>query len=132
VRKLASLRRVFAIQILGIKKNVSESKMSLIEALTTTSLFIDGGANIGKISKLAIQESKNPNLEIMAFEPDPVAFAELSLIRGEKFQAYEKALFTRTSHTYAGFNMNIPDQFRMNQFESELPIDLPDIPTFIY
>jgi hypothetical protein len=85
VRKLASLRRVFAIQILGIKKNVSESKMSLIEALTTTSLFIDGGANIGKISKLAIQESKNPNLEIMAFEPDPVAFAELSLIRGEKF-----------------------------------------------
>jgi FkbM family methyltransferase len=95
VRKLASLRRVFAIQILGIKKNVSESKMSLIEALTTTSLFIDGGANIGKISKLAIQESKNPNLEIMAFEPDPVAFAELSLIRGEKFQAYEKALFTR-------------------------------------
>ncbi len=95
MRKLASLRRVFAIQILGIKKNVSESKMSLIEALTTTSLFIDGGANIGKISKLAIQESKNPNLEIMAFEPDPVAFAELSLIRGEKFQAYEKALFTR-------------------------------------
>ena len=95
MRKFASLRRVFAIQILGIKKNVSESKMSLIEALTTTSLFIDGGANIGKISKLAIQESKNPNLEIMAFEPDPVAFAELSLIRGEKFQAYEKALFTR-------------------------------------
>ncbi len=31
----------------------------------------------------------------------------------------QKALFTRTSHNYAGFNMNIPDQFRMNQFESE-------------
>jgi DNA-binding beta-propeller fold protein YncE len=29
----------------------------------------------------------------------------------------QKALFTRTSHNYAGFNMNIPDQFRMNQFE---------------
>ena len=29
----------------------------------------------------------------------------------------QKALFTRTSHDYAGFNMNIPDQFRMNQFE---------------
>ncbi len=31
----------------------------------------------------------------------------------------QKALFTRTSHTYAGFNMNIPDQYRMDQFESE-------------
>lgn len=31
----------------------------------------------------------------------------------------QKALFTRTSHNYAGFNMNIPDQFRMNQFEEE-------------
>jgi DNA-binding beta-propeller fold protein YncE len=31
----------------------------------------------------------------------------------------QKALFSRTSHNYAGFNMNIPDQFRMNQFESE-------------
>ncbi len=30
-----------------------------------------------------------------------------------------KALFPRTSHNYAGFNMNIPDQFRMNQFEEE-------------
>lgn len=32
----------------------------------------------------------------------------------------QKALFKHTSHNYAGFNMNIPDQFRMNQFESEL------------
>ena len=31
----------------------------------------------------------------------------------------QKALFPRTSHNYAGFNMNIPDQFRMNQFEEE-------------
>ena len=31
----------------------------------------------------------------------------------------QKALFTRTSHNYAGFNTNIPDQFRMNQFENE-------------
>jgi hypothetical protein len=31
----------------------------------------------------------------------------------------QKALFTRTSHNYAGFNTNIPDQFRMNQFEEE-------------
>ena len=31
----------------------------------------------------------------------------------------QKALFSRTSHNYAGFNMNIPDQFRMNQFEAE-------------
>ncbi|MFI5152883.1 MAG: phosphoesterase [Chitinophagales bacterium] len=31
----------------------------------------------------------------------------------------QKALFSRTSHNYAGFNTNIPDQFRMNQFESE-------------
>ena len=31
----------------------------------------------------------------------------------------QKALFTRTSHNYAGFNMNIPDQFRMNQFTDE-------------
>ncbi|MCE5345297.1 MAG: hypothetical protein LLG13_03265 [Bacteroidales bacterium] len=29
------------------------------------------------------------------------------------------ALFTRTSHNFAGFNMNIPDQYRMNQFEKE-------------
>lgn len=31
----------------------------------------------------------------------------------------QNALFTRTSHNYAGYNTNIPDQFRMNQFESE-------------
>ena len=31
----------------------------------------------------------------------------------------QKALFNKTSHNYAGFNTNIPDQFRMNQFESE-------------
>ncbi|HEY8658154.1 MAG TPA: bifunctional YncE family protein/alkaline phosphatase family protein [Hanamia sp.] len=30
-----------------------------------------------------------------------------------------KALYPRTSHNYAGFNTNIPDQFRMEQFESE-------------
>src|SRR6218665_43321 len=31
----------------------------------------------------------------------------------------QKALWARTSHHYAGFNMNIPDQFRMSQFENE-------------
>ncbi len=31
----------------------------------------------------------------------------------------QKALFSRTSHNYAGFNTNIPDQFRLNQFETE-------------
>ena len=31
----------------------------------------------------------------------------------------QKALFNRTSHDYAGFNMNIPDQYRMDQFERE-------------
>ena len=31
----------------------------------------------------------------------------------------QKALFNRTSHNYAGYNTNIPDQFRLNQFESE-------------
>jgi hypothetical protein len=31
----------------------------------------------------------------------------------------QKALFPRTSHDYAGFNMNIPDQYRMDQFEKE-------------
>lgn len=31
----------------------------------------------------------------------------------------QKALFKRTSHNYAGFNMNIPDQYRMDQFENE-------------
>ncbi len=31
----------------------------------------------------------------------------------------QKALFTRTSYNYAGYNTNIPDQFRMNQFEEE-------------
>ena len=31
----------------------------------------------------------------------------------------QNALFTRTSHNYAGYNTNIPDQFRMDQFESE-------------
>ena len=29
----------------------------------------------------------------------------------------QKALWPRTSHDYAGFNTNIPDQFRMQQFE---------------
>ncbi len=31
----------------------------------------------------------------------------------------QKALFKRTSHNYAGFNLNIPDQYRMDQFEKE-------------
>jgi hypothetical protein len=31
----------------------------------------------------------------------------------------QKALFTRTSHNYAGFNTNIPDQFRVEQFKNE-------------
>ena len=31
----------------------------------------------------------------------------------------QKALYNRTSHNYAGFNTNIPDQFRMDQFETE-------------
>lgn len=31
----------------------------------------------------------------------------------------QNALFKRTSRNYAGYNTNIPDQFRMNQFESE-------------
>lgn len=31
----------------------------------------------------------------------------------------QKALYTRTSHNYAGYNTNIPDQFRAEQFEQE-------------
>ena len=31
----------------------------------------------------------------------------------------QKALWPYTSHNYAGFNTNVPDQFRMEQFESE-------------
>jgi len=31
----------------------------------------------------------------------------------------QKALWPRTSHNYAGFNTNIPDQFRVQQFETE-------------
>ncbi|MEJ7738209.1 MAG: bifunctional YncE family protein/alkaline phosphatase family protein [Chitinophagaceae bacterium] len=31
----------------------------------------------------------------------------------------QKALWSRTSHNYAGYNTNIPDQYRMNQFEEE-------------
>jgi hypothetical protein len=31
----------------------------------------------------------------------------------------QKALWPHTSHDYAGFNTNIPDQFRMEQFERE-------------
>jgi len=31
----------------------------------------------------------------------------------------QNALFKRTSHNYAGYNMNIPDQYRMDQFEKE-------------
>jgi len=31
----------------------------------------------------------------------------------------QKALWPKTSHDYAGFNTNIPDQFRMEQFERE-------------
>lgn len=31
----------------------------------------------------------------------------------------QKALWSRTSHNFAGYNTNIPDQFRMDQFENE-------------
>lgn len=31
----------------------------------------------------------------------------------------QNALYSRTSRNYAGYNTNIPDQFRMNQFEEE-------------
>ncbi len=47
----------------------------------------------------------------------------------------QNALFTRTSHNYAGYNMNIPDQYRMDQFEKEFTkmwIDSnDDMPPFI-
>jgi len=47
----------------------------------------------------------------------------------------QKALFSRTSHNYAGYNMNIPDQYRMDQFEKEFTekwIDSNDeMPPFI-
>ena len=31
----------------------------------------------------------------------------------------QRALYKRTSHNYAGYNTNIPDQYRMDQFEKE-------------
>jgi hypothetical protein len=31
----------------------------------------------------------------------------------------QKGVWEKTSHNYAGYNTNIPDQFRMNQFEEE-------------
>ena len=31
----------------------------------------------------------------------------------------QKALWSKTSHNFAGYNMNIPDQFRVKQFEEE-------------
>lgn len=31
----------------------------------------------------------------------------------------QKAVWSKTSHNYAGYNTNIPDQFRMEQFETE-------------
>lgn len=31
----------------------------------------------------------------------------------------QKAVWSKTSHNFAGYNTNIPDQFRMNQFEEE-------------
>ncbi len=31
----------------------------------------------------------------------------------------QNALYGRTSHNYAGYNMNIPDQYRVDQFENE-------------
>lgn len=31
----------------------------------------------------------------------------------------QKAVWPRTSHNYAGFNTNVPDQFRLEQFETE-------------
>ena len=34
----------------------------------------------------------------------------------------QNALFTRTSRDYAGYNMNIPDQYRMDQFEREFTV----------
>jgi len=47
----------------------------------------------------------------------------------------QNALFTRTSHNYAGYNMSIPDQYRMDQFELEFTekwIDSnDDMPAFI-
>lgn len=47
----------------------------------------------------------------------------------------QNALFKRTSHNYAGYNMAIPDQYRMDQFEKEFTekwIDSNDeMPAFI-
>ena len=43
----------------------------------------------------------------------------------------QNAAFKRTSHNYAGYNTNIPDQFRMNQFEDEFlrSIQQADLPS---
>jgi DNA-binding beta-propeller fold protein YncE len=38
----------------------------------------------------------------------------------------QEALYGRTSHDYAGFNMNIPDQYRENQFEREFTLKYLD------
>lgn len=71
-------------------------------------------------------------------EPSEEKFDTLFGARHSVVYPMPKVLFDRTSFTYPGYNMNVPDQFRMDKFEEEFTKkwlagadSMPDVLTII-
>lgn len=105
-----SIRRRIAFSILRVGATESEAVRKLINDVSQANIFIDGGANIGKVSKLVLREISCQNLLVLAFEPDPLAFEELKFISDSRFQAHNRALFnaegTFILYRHIGFKEN--------------------------
>jgi FkbM family methyltransferase len=81
-------------------RRVSDRKRSqifeeFVDAIKGANLFIDGGANIGTISQLALSINSSSNFRVHAFEPDPTAYSFLANIVDDRLDASPKALWVK-------------------------------------
>ncbi len=72
----------------------------LIDSLHDTDFFIDGGANVGSVSRKALQAVSNPNLKIFAFEPDPMALVQLQSIHDPRIEILDTAIWINKSEKF--------------------------------
>lgn len=81
------------------RRNSCEFLDRLHRDLVVSDLFIDAGANIGSISKFVLDSTKYSSFPIIAFEPDPEAFLDLSKISDPRFQKVNRAVWTSEGFT---------------------------------
>jgi len=82
------------------------SEIKMLKYVESKLTFIDAGANIGLVSKLVLARITNPNLRIIAYEPDIIAFNKLVLIEDYRFSARNSALldYDGLAKLYRHFN----------------------------